>query len=60
MDMINIVIDVLIEMWWLVLMIVCALAYAAHVDKRYTIETNSYMDEVTSSMNKCQYDKDTF
>lgn len=60
MDTINIIIDVLIEMWWLIALVVCALAYAAMVDVRYNNNTKSYMDEVRTSMKRCDYDRDTF
>jgi hypothetical protein len=60
MDIVNIVIDVLIEMWWLIALIVVALAYAARVDNRYNKATASYIDEMHTSIHKCQYDRDTF
>lgn len=58
--MLSLLIELLIQMWWLIALIASALVYAARVDVRYAKQTKSYMDMVNDSIMHCHPDRDTF
>lgn len=58
--MLSLLMQLLIEMWWALVLIIAALVYAARVDVRYTKNRDEFMDDIRSSMDRCEYDRDTF
>lgn len=58
--MLSLLMQLAIELWWLIALIITALVYAARVDVRYTKNSDEFMDEIRSSMDRCEYDRDTF
>lgn len=58
--MLSLLMQLLIELWWAIALITCALIYAARVDDRMGKDRNIYLDEVSESIRRCEYDRDTF
>ncbi len=58
--MLSLLMQLAIELWWLIALIACALIYAARVDDRMSKDRNAYLNEMSESIRRCEYDRDTF
>lgn len=58
--MLSLLMQLAIELWWAIALIIAALVYASRVDVRYKQGKDEFMDDIRSSMDRCNYDRDTF